>query len=198
MAKKENSPLGNFLGFIGFFAGLAIGFNVSDGSFLTGLITGIIIAALGTFLGNVLWRLLVIAIAIIAAFISFNIRREVANVAIDVAKNSAKVSKEKRTETAEYYYVACITNSTTRDIVYQYRWDDETEWKELKLKSNYHDWRGHKIDQKLHIQFDNSFSPGYQLKEYYLLRKYANSGCAGGKKYEFYLDGGMIDLRLIN
>ena len=75
MADKENTPLGNLLGFVGFFAGLAAGWQASDENVIAALIVGVVVAGIGAFLGNLAWRILVVLVAIAVAVVSFNLRQ---------------------------------------------------------------------------------------------------------------------------
>lgn len=90
MANKENTPLGSLLGFIGFFAGLAAGWQVSDENVIAALIAGVVVAGIGAFLGNIAWRILIVLVTIAVAVVSFNLRQAVVEVVAEAVKSPSK------------------------------------------------------------------------------------------------------------
>lgn len=94
MADKPDSPLGKFLGFVGFLAGFSIGWQYSDQSFIAALIVGIIVAALGTLIGNVITGVLIVATAVvIAAFFGLVRQTVVQEVIVPVLSQSVPSSE---------------------------------------------------------------------------------------------------------
>jgi uncharacterized membrane protein len=77
MADKQDTPLGNVFGVVGFIAGFSIGWQNSDKNFMAALIVGFIVAVLGTFIGNLITRAVIVAAAVAVAIFSGFVQRAV-------------------------------------------------------------------------------------------------------------------------
>ncbi|GLR70251.1 hypothetical protein [Agaribacter marinus] len=114
---------------------------------------------------------------------------------IDSAGHTSAEKDSHAVNEPPYYYTSCIINNTVNSIDFQYRYENEGQWKSVSLLPKYGQWIGSPNDQKIFIRFDESYASGFQAKEYWLKRKYTDQECAGAYRYEFFATGSMIDAR---
>ncbi len=114
---------------------------------------------------------------------------------IDSTGHTSAEKDSRAVNEQPYYYTSCIINNTVNSIDFQYRYENERQWKSVSLLPKYGQWIGSPNDQKIFIRFDESYASGFQAKEYWLKRKYTDQECAGAYRYEFFATGSMIDAR---
>lgn len=84
---NQQTPLGNFFGFVGFVTGCVIGWN-STQNFWAAIICGLIVGGLGVAVGNFVQKLLIITVSILLTIGTSYCRQEVFRAVSDSSRQS--------------------------------------------------------------------------------------------------------------
>ena len=186
-------------GIIGMLIGAtaAISNSTDDSSFFFGGLFGGVIGAL---IGRAISALIIFAACLVLLLsqgpIGMAVRASILNAKPNEPAES--IQPKKTSTSTETCSVVCISNTLTGNFKYQYRWADESEWKLITLKPNWHQWHAIPIEQKFYIKFDSSLGDSYKETNYYL-ETYKNAKqCEGAKKYEIYSTGENFTLKSVN
>lgn len=92
-------------------------------------------------------------------------------------------------------YLTCLSNDTTSNIYFNYRWGSSGNWEKITLKPNYHQWFSIPQNTGFELKFDNKPDEGYQEILYILDTSYSYSEkCETAKKYTFRWNENVLQL----
>lgn len=115
-----------------------------------------------------------------------------------IEEAQAKVASSVISDTSYYQFqLACLTNHTSSDINYQWRWGAAAEWASATLKPGYGNMHSSSSNETFQVKFDrNTVSRDPAL--YWLRTKRAgDEDCAAARRHQFVLRE-RLDIATVN